>query len=212
MIKNEQGSEIYENQIELLFIQYCQENDLQDALDNRKIDDNDAYCIWEYIYKILFKPDRDTIRLNNKTSKLDYSDIYTLSEILSIYIELCFRYKILPVIEDFSTLTGISRDTLYSWEKGEHRAAVPGATFKHSDIIKKIREASQRMGIKDLHSNPIGQQSLANNWDGMGLNFTQKEAAARADAWGIPQESREQIAARYAGYIGAGEPEKPDLD
>lgn len=210
MIKTEEGTEVYENQIESLFIQYCDENNLNEDLDNRKIDDNDAYCIWQYIYKILFKPDKDTVRLNNKTSKLDYSDIYILNEILSIYIELCFRYKILPVIEDFSTLTGISRDTLYSWEKGEYRAADVGATFKHSDIIKKIREASQRMGIKDLHSNPIGQQSLANNWDGMGLNFTQKEAIAQADAWGTPRASREEIAQRYANYKEI--PQKPEFD
>lgn len=210
MIKTEEGTEVYENEIESLFVQYCEENDLHEALDNRKIDDNDAYCIWQYIYKILFKPDRDTVRLNNKTSKLNYSDIYTLNEILSIYIELCFRYKILPVIEDFSTLTGISRDTLYSWEKGEHRAADAEATLKHSDIIKKIREASQRMGIKDLHSNPIGQQSLANNWDGMGLNFTQKEAAAHADAWKLPQMSMEEIAKRRAERREL--PQKPEFD
>ncbi len=28
---------------------------------------------------------------------------------------------------------------------------------------------------------------------------------------GIPQQSREEIAARHAGYIGASEPEKPEL-
>lgn len=210
MIKTEEGTEVYENQIESLFIQYCNENNLNDALDNRKIDDNDAYCIWEYIYKILFKPDRDTVRLNNKTSKLDYSDIYILNEILSIYIELCFRYKILPVIEDFSTLTGISRDTLYSWEKGEHRAVDAEATLKHSDIIKKIREASQRMGIKDLHGNPIGQQSLANNWDGMGLNFTQKEAVAHADAWKLPQISMDELVRLKAERREL--PKKPEFD
>ena len=193
MIKTYSGEEVTENRIETLFIDYCQYNNLSEQLKNRDLNDNDAYCIWHYIYNNLFKPDRDTVRVNNKTSKLDYSDIYTLHDILDIYIELCFRYKILPIIEDFCTLTGISRDTLYSWEKGEYREAEPEASFKHSDIIKKIREASKRMGLKDLHDNAIGQQSLANNWEDMGLNFTQKGIQAQADAWSKPMLTQEEV-------------------
>lgn len=115
----------------------------------------------------------------------------------------------MPMIEDFSTLTGINRDTLYSWEKGEYRAAAPGAALKHSDLIKNIREASQRMGVKDLHGNAIGQQSLANNWDGMGLNFTQKGIQAQAEAWQSPGISAADIAARHKITV-SGKPELPE--
>lgn len=197
MIKAEGGAEVYENQIESLFVQYCHDNNLTDDLEKRKINDNDAYCIWVYIYNTLFKPDRNTIRLNNKTSKIDYGDIYAIWNILNTYIQLCFNYKIYPLIEDFSTLTGISRETLYSWEREEYRRGEPGASCKHSDVIKKIREATQRMTIKDLHDNPIGQQSLANNYDDAGLMFTQKEIRAHAEASMISQLSREEIAARF---------------
>lgn len=197
MIKAEGGAEVYENQIESLFVQYCHDNNLTDDLEKRKINDNDAYCIWVYIYNTLFKPDRNTIRLNNKTSKIDYGDIYAIWDILNTYIQLCFNYKIYPLIEDFSTLTGISRETLYSWEREEYRRGEPGASCKHSDVIKKIREATQRMTIKDLHDNPIGQQSLANNYDDAGLMFTQKEIRAHAEASMISQLSREEIAARF---------------
>lgn len=197
MIKADGGAEVYENQIESLFMQYCHDNNLTDDLQKRKINDNDAYCIWVYIYNTLFKPDRNTIRLNNKTSKIDYSDIYLINNILDIYIKLCFAYKIYPMINDFCTLTGISRDTLNSWERGEYRRGEPGASCKHSDLAKKIKEATQRMTIKDLHDNPIGQQSLANNYDDAGLMFTQKEIRAQAEASMISQLSREEIAARY---------------
>lgn len=200
MTKTDQGLEVYDNQIETLFIQYCQDNGLQEQLDKHDIDDSYSYCIWRYIYINLFKPDKDTIRFNNKTSKLDYSNIYILSDILDIYIDLCFRYKIYPLMEDFCTLTGISRDTLNSWERGEYRQGEPGATFKHSDLAKKIKSATQRMTVKDLHGNPIGQQSLANNYDDAGLMFTQKEIRAQAEANMVTQLSREEIAARFAAF------------
>ena len=45
MIKTDQDVEIYENQIESLFVQYCQDNGLQDQLDKHDIDDSYAYCI-----------------------------------------------------------------------------------------------------------------------------------------------------------------------
>ena len=74
MIKTDQGAEVYENQIESLFIQYCQDNGLQDQLDKHDIDDSYAYCIWEYIYIYiyinLFNPDSSTIRYNIKPVKI----------------------------------------------------------------------------------------------------------------------------------------------
>lgn len=210
MTKTDQGIEVLDNQIESLFIQYCQDNGLQEQLDKHDIDDSYAYCIWEYIYINLFKPDSNTIRYNNKTSKIDYSDIYIINNVLDTYIRLCFSYKIYPLIEDFSTLTGIARDTMYTWERGEYRRGEPGATYKHSDVLKKIREATQRMTVKDLHGNPIGQQSLANNYDGAGLMFTQKEIRAQAEANAISHMTREEIAARYAAYKEI--PEKLEID
>lgn len=53
------------------------------------------------------------------------------------------------------------------------------------------------MTIKDLHGDPVGRQSLANNFDDAGLMFTQKEIRAQAEANMISQLSREEIAARY---------------
>lgn len=189
---------VYENQIEELFYEYCENNDID--ISKRNIDDNDAYCIWDYIYNILFKPDKDTIRYNNKRSKLDYSDAESIYGVFEIYKRLCFRFKILPIIEDFCTLTGISRDTLNSWERGEYRRDLDGkATIKHSDIAKKIKEATQLMGIKDQHGNPTGQLVLANNWDEMGLNFAKQQLQNMADIL-KPQRSKEEIAAQYGAY------------
>lgn len=184
MIKAEGGEIVYENEIETLFYQYCDDNDVNIDPKNG-IDDVEAFCIWEYIYNILFKPDKDTIRYNNKRSKLDYSDIETIDNIFTIYRNLCFKFKILPMINDFCTLTGISRDTINSWERGEYRGDNrENVSVKHSDLAKKIKEATQRMTIKNLNSNPLGQQSIANNYEEAGLLFVRKEAQAQAEAWG----------------------------
>jgi len=207
MIQGANQIDIFDNPIEDLFYKYCKDNEID--LSKRNIDDNDAYCIWEYIYRVLFKPDKDTVRVNNKNSKLNYEDIGTLHDILDTYLRLCFSYKVLPLIEDFCTLTGISRDTLNSWERGEHRQAAEGATLKHSDIAKKIRDATQRMTIKNLNGNPIGQQSIANNYEGAGLLFAQKEIQAKADAWLIPRERPQEIVSRRtSGAL----PQFPDFD
>lgn len=206
MTRAENGVEIFDNQIESLFVQFFQDNGFGEQLEAHKVDDSHAYGAWRYIYNALFKPDKNTIRLNNKTSKLDYSDVYTLLEVADAYIDLCFKYKILPMIEDFSTLSGISRDTLNSWERGEYRRGEPGASCKHSDLAKKIKDATQRMTVKDLHGNPIGQQSLANNYEGAGLMFTQKEIRAQAEASMLSQLSREEIAARYQAFADVPEP------
>ncbi len=199
-------SEVYENRIEELFYEYCYENDIDTAKHN--IDDNDAYCIWRYIYNTLFKPDAETIRYNNKKSKLDYGDIETISNILDIYLGLCYKFKILPLIGDFETLTGITRDTLNSWERGEYRVESGNATYKHSDLAKKIRDATKRMTLKNLNSNPMGQMAIANNYEDAGLMFAQKEAQAKADAWLIPRERPAEIAQRRAREL----PQMPEFD
>ena len=200
-------SEVYENRIEELFYEYCYENDIDTAKHN--IDDNDAYCIWRYIYIHLFKPDAETIRFNNKSSKLDYDDITKIHAILDIYLGLCYKFKILPLINDFCTLTGIARETLNSWEHGEYRARKSeNATYRHSDVAKKIKEATQRMTLKNLNSNPMGQMAIANNYEDAGLMFAQKEAQAKADAWLIPRERPAEIAQRRAREL----PQMPEFD
>lgn len=204
--KTEDG-EVYENKIEELFYEYCYENDIDTTKHN--IDDNDAFCIWRYIYIHLFKPDAETIRLNNKTSKLDYDDITGLHAILDIYIGLCYKYKILPLIGDFCTLTGITRETLNSWEHGEYRARKSeNATYKHSEIAKKIKDATKHMTVKNLNGNAMGQMALANNFDEAGLMFSRQEAQAKAEAWLLPRERPGEIMQRRRTEI----PEKPDFD
>lgn len=215
MVKTVEGAEVYENRIEALFYEYCQNEGID--LSKRNMDDNDAVGAWEYIYIILFKPDRNTIRYNNKRSKIDYADIWQINDILDTYLRLCFKFKILPLIDDFSTLTGISRETMYSWERGEYRGNVKTvsgssegiSTPKHSDLLQKIRDATRKMTIKNLNGNPIGQQSIANNLDDAQLVFAQREAQARAAANITAAVSMQELTELRKQHLIA--PEKPEI-
>lgn len=222
MVKVDQNTEVYENQIEKLFHQYFEDREID--LEHGTIKQTKFKAAWIYIYNTLFKPDQYTVRLNNRNSKLDYRDIDLLNRIVDIFISLCMEYNIVASLDSFSRLTGITTETLYTWEKGEYRSNIYYTTDGHlidniaeyksnnrgeyiekptsaySDIVKKIRKASQEFYRGNLSDTPVGQITIANNDDEVGLMYAQKEAQAKAEAWGIPQQSREQIASRYAAY------------
>ena len=110
MQRTEGGIEIYDNLIESLFLEYFKVRDIDPQHDNIKQTKFNA--AWKHIYNKLFKPDINTVRYNNKNSKLDYNDINELNNICDIYIDLCFEYNVIPCQYGFYRLTGITRDTL----------------------------------------------------------------------------------------------------
>ena len=171
MIKTEGGVIVYENKIEELFIEYFENRgiDLQkDSIKQTKF--NSA---WKYIYNILFKPDENTIKYNNKNSKINYNDLSELNDICDIYIDLCFEYNIIPCQYGFYRLTGITRDTLNKWDNGESRAGSDaGASLTHSDIVKKIKAAYQEFYKDNLTDAPVGQITIANNDMDLGLMYS----------------------------------------
>lgn len=212
MVKAEDGTEVYTSRIETLFRQYCEDNGVlkTDSNECEYADPVKATAAWRYIYNQLFKPDRHTILYNNKTSKLDYDDIYTMHEILDTYFEICMHYRIPPYKSDFCRMTGISRDTLYSWANGEYRGDEKGNLYTHSDIAKRITDTAGEMLEKRMWDEPIGRQSLANNSESFGLMYNQQNIRDQANAQ-IAVRSAKEIAARHKVALDLPEPEKPDL-
>lgn len=212
MVTAENGMEVYTSQIEILFRKACEDNGAlkKDADGHETADPVKATAAWKQVYNQLFKPDKDTILYNNKTSKLDYNDIYTLHEILDIFLELCMEYKIPPYLSDFSRLTGISRDTIYSWGNGEYRSGNPDSLFKHSDILKKINSTMGEMLEKRMWEEPIGRQSLANNSKSFGLLYNQQNIRDQAAAQ-LTVRSAKEIADRYKDALELPEMERPKL-
>lgn len=53
-----------------------------------------------------------------------YTDIHFLDRIWDIYTDLVYKYNQKPTIEEFCILTGISREVIYQWDRGERRGAI----------------------------------------------------------------------------------------
>ena len=102
--------------------------------------------------------------LGNKYGKqVVYKDIKQLDCIFSIYTDLVYKYKWnnRPLIIEFSILTGINRDTFYSWVNGLDNSATvqhigERATRERSDTVTKWVNICERAlidgndTIKDL--------------------------------------------------------------
>lgn len=143
--------------------------------------------------------------IHDNIQKPSNDDIELLDSIFNIYVRLCSKYRVLPTLECFSFLTGIARQTFTDWMRGDYRVM-----SSHGSTAKKWLDTCKSFTVNRL-SNQRGTDA--------NLIFVAKAAYGMAEAvptqpaepQGIPQQSREEIAARHAGYIGAEEPEKPDL-
>ena len=195
MQRAEGGIEIHDNRIESLFLEYFEDRGIDPQHDNIKQTKFNA--AWKYIYNKLFKPDSDTVRYNNKNSKINYDNITELNNICDIYIDLCFEYNIIPCQYGFYRLTGITRDTLNKWDNGESRAGSDeGANLTHSDIVKKIKSAYQEFYKDNLSDSPVGQITIANNDADLGLMYGkgQQPLMINVNTPALSQEDIRQIA------------------
>ena len=136
-VRAENGTEIYETKIHEYADEYI--NALNDP---ESINNNPSLFtgMIKYIYKYLFKPNRNDKVLYNSNSVLDTGDIELLDNIWNIYTELCYRYNKRPTLLNFSLLVGVSNDTFTTWEQGEYRGGGDGAGSAHSRTVKKWRK------------------------------------------------------------------------
>lgn len=164
----------------------------------------------KYIYINLFKPDKNTKTYNNikQNSNINYGDIDLLNGLWDIYTSLCYKYLQIPSLLNFSLFTGISYDWFNDCKNGNIRTGGDEATSEHCQSVKKwLRECEGALYDGATTGNPGPMFLLKANY-----GYTEQPQRIELIGNGTPQESREQIAARYAGYIGAEEPEKPELD
>lgn len=189
---NVNGSDVYLNNIYYYADQY-----ITNELELSKDDDNYIQTVADnFVGMILY--------IHDNIQKPSNDDIELLDSIFNIYTRLCSKYRVLPTLECFSFLVGVERRTFTDWSNGKTR----GST--HSDTVKKWFDTCKSFTLNRLHN----QRGVDAN-----LIFVAKAAYGMAEtapvqkdqAQGIPQQSREEIAARHAGYIGAEEPEKPEI-
>ena len=173
MIVLDAENTVYENAIEQHFHEYFENRGISiQGLDFQKINNSVYEGALRYIYRKLFKPDKDTIRYNNKNTKIDLRDIDTLEDIVEHYTDIVKDYNIKPFSKFFTALTGISKDTLCSWRNREYEHG--GMSARYSDLVKKIDALSGEQIQNNLADDRIGHQSLANNDADVGLEYNQK--------------------------------------
>ena len=222
MIRTADGNEIFENEIEERFIQFFTDRGFDPYKD--KIEHNRANAAFMDIYDHLFKPDEHTVRKNNRNSKLDYADIDTLNNIARIFIKLCNEFNLTPWLYMYSSLTGITEETLTTWSNGEYRNKIfydpegnviddlqlykvsnkgeytEVVTSKYSDLVKNIKKAATNSKKARLSDSDIGNITQANNDEEIGLLYAQKEARAKAEAQIAAHQTAQQIIDKYKSY------------
>lgn len=113
----DEGIEVYESNIELYLEQYIKEHKIEDINKESQSRWNAALL---FIKKHVFT---DQSLLMSEVNSSMY-DEYKVNSICDIYINLCYEYEKEISINGFSFLTGIHRDTVYSWGKEEYRSNI----------------------------------------------------------------------------------------
>lgn len=152
-VKTDIGVEVYENDIYRLSDEYV------DTLNKR--------CDVE-------KPNVFTgmIKYINRHIRFEkniYDSIDILNNIWCSYTDLVYKYNQKPTIEEFALLVGISRETLYSWMRGDTRQGDFSERLgsSRSDTIKKWQEECKIGRYKSAASGNVGGIFLCKAVDGM---------------------------------------------
>lgn len=100
-----------------------------------------------------------------------YADINILNNIWDIYTDLVYTYLQKPTIEEYCLLTGISRETIYSWMNGITRVDSNEICYKlgssRSDTIKNWQRECALGRYKGAASGNVGMIFLCKAVDGM---------------------------------------------
>lgn len=159
MIKTENNDDtyiIYNNSIELLTDDFISTNYPNKSQEELKQDKAFFPLLINYIYNnYLGDYFKNKISYKLKGIKPRYDDINTIDHIFDIYIDLIYKYKFnnRPSITEFSLFTGISKDTIYNWLKGDIDSYILNAmdqdkrkyiTCEYADAVRKWQGFCER--------------------------------------------------------------------
>lgn len=114
--------------------------------------------------------------------------------------------KLIPDIEGWSTFLGITRQTVLAYSQ-RNESWEEAISYVKDAILAAKKQLAFRFKIP-----PVIFLNDASNNHGY-LNTSEFRISTNNEMKEqLPTQTREQIAAKYAGYIGAQEPERPDLN
>ncbi len=164
---------VYDNMIEAYFHEYFDNRGIDISGDAYKKVDNSVFeAAFRYVYKMLFKPDKTTVRYNNKNTKINLRDIDELNVIADAYIDLIKDYSIIPFDKFFLELTGIHPDTWNSWKNGEYSHG--GLSSLYSDLVQKVKALPKEQAMNRMTGTPVSLIALANNEPELRMEYNSK--------------------------------------
>lgn len=224
-VVTDDGIEVYENNIELYLEQYIKE---------RKIEDMNRETQSRWNAALLFINRHVFSNKNLLMSEINGSmyNEYIVNGICDIYINLCYEYDKEISINGFSFLTGIHKDTIYSWGKEEYRNNIyydsNGNRIGNIQIWKinhQGEEYRQELGssCSDIYKKLVSnnEESLSCKLISGGLNpMKVLPALNRRHNWNMPGNNKpggethrtpEQIAADYGTQAALSGDVQPDF-
>lgn len=201
----DQDNIVYENSIEQYFHGYFENRGISLEGTSYKSVDNSLYeAAFRYVFKKLFKPDKTTVRYNNRKTKIDLRNIDELNLIADAYIDIIKDYAIIPYDKFFLELTGIHKDTWNSWQREEYSHG--GLSHLYSELVQKIKCLSKEQGFNRLVDDKTGLMQVANNDPWLGMEYNNKRQLEEATA---KQLTGADIRAMLTARGGQNEPKQP---
>lgn len=173
MAANQQGIEIYDNEIMAQLSIFCEENGIEDMK-------KESQAVWNsalyFIYKNVFKGGvlKSTVNYNLNGNKIPSNcnsyDYNKCMDVLNIYIyDLCMRYDKEVSVIGYTTLTGIPDSIIYNWRDGSKLSPVASDIYKK---LAKYREESLSDKLVTGNKNPVGVIAVLNRQFGWASPYT----------------------------------------
>lgn len=196
----DQQQEVFENDIQMYLSMFCEECGIENEYDMFPAQWNAAL---KYIQKKVFKNHPEKLTTPHTVSNAYNLD--AVNEVLDIYIFMCYSHNQEISMAGFTFLTGISRDTIYTWGNSNYRSYVykdlEGNVIKTAisnlkegeyikepstaalDIYKKIVENNEESLValmKDRRNNPMKYLPILNRRHSWNLPGVSREATSKA--------------------------------
>lgn len=201
---------VYENRIEQYFHEYFENRGISLEGTSYKSVDNSVYeAAFRYVFKKLFKPDKTTVRYNNKKTKIDLRNIDELNLIADAYVDIIKDYAIIPYDKFFLELTGIHPDTWNSWKREEYSHG--GLSHLYSELVQKIKCLPKEQGFNRLVDDKTGLMQVANNDPWLGMEYNNKRQLEEATAKQLTSTDIRAMLTARDGQTGAKQIESQDV-
>lgn len=182
--------EVFENDIQMYLSLYFEEQGIEDIrAASQSVWNSALYYIYRHVFKGTDKLKSKRLYIDNNNpipSNHNSYDYDMVLKVLDIYIyDMCMRYDKEISVIGFSTLTGIERETLYSWGRDSNDML----SSTSSDVFKKLyefREESLSNKLATANKNPVGILAILNrhyqwNLPGVSRETTKDRALTAAE-------------------------------